>query len=379
MDSGWRHGHLIVFATPFPCNFGSPYSPVFSSVGAGGDIYDGLLVGNVLYVTGAFTTVTDASGTVTRNHAASINMDTQLWTSWNPNLNGDGVDLATDGTWIYISGAFTAVNGGTARNYLTRVNASSGTYDSVWLPTAGNIGRGVAYDSTVPSILQGSTTTGPKSFNLTNGTATVGYSTPTLSGGGGNSTLRTSGGVCYFGGFFTTVNGTGRNNGASISCSTGSLGSWNPNTNQIFSASIISITLDVANSLAYLSGTFNTVNGGTSRKGFAQVDLTNATLTSWVADTNTNQVGIFTGLINSKAYPSGQYTAINGTSRLCIARTDTTTGTLDSFNPGTGSSQPPRYYAPYQGAIVTVGQFTAFNGSTRNRIAVFNPNNGVPY
>ncbi len=43
--------------------------------------------GNLLYLGGDFTTATDASGSVTRNNLACLDLTTQLWTSFDPNAN----------------------------------------------------------------------------------------------------------------------------------------------------------------------------------------------------------------------------------------------------------------------------------------------------
>ncbi len=98
-------------------------------------VYDMMVVdGYLLYVVGDFTTVTDASGTITRNRAACLDFSTGLWTAWNPNMGGTGYCLDTDGVHVYIGGTFTTV-GGVTHNRLARVDPTSGAQDSGWTPS----------------------------------------------------------------------------------------------------------------------------------------------------------------------------------------------------------------------------------------------------
>jgi hypothetical protein len=112
-----------------------------SAVRTNGPVTALRVVGTLLYVGGAFSSVTDSSGTVTRNFAACLNLQTGLWTAWNPNCAGSSIQaIGSDGSYIYLGFAAPAGTiGGTTRNGCGRVNPTTGALDS-WNP---NIDGGV--------------------------------------------------------------------------------------------------------------------------------------------------------------------------------------------------------------------------------------------
>lgn len=87
--------------------------------GTGSGVKSLLLVGNDLYVGGRF----NALNGITHNHIARLDAATgAVDNTWDLNLTSTfGIDvLASDGTYLYLAGNFSAV-GGTNRNYLARV------------------------------------------------------------------------------------------------------------------------------------------------------------------------------------------------------------------------------------------------------------------
>jgi hypothetical protein len=108
-----------------------------SLVKANGVVEDIHVVGALAYVVGAFTTVTDASGTYTRNYAACLNMSTGLWTAWNPNIAVSvPVCVLASGSSVYIgTTAAGSTFGGVVRGYGGRVDATTGALDATWTPT----------------------------------------------------------------------------------------------------------------------------------------------------------------------------------------------------------------------------------------------------
>ena len=94
------------------------------------------VVGSVAYIGGTFTSVTDASGTLTRNHAAALDLPTGLWTAWNPAPNANNVTAIK--LWqgqLYIGGDFTTI-GGQSKTRLARVNLTTGAADASWTQNA---------------------------------------------------------------------------------------------------------------------------------------------------------------------------------------------------------------------------------------------------
>ncbi len=84
-----------------------------------GRVYAIVQVGNTMVVGGMFTTVQQAgtsSPTITRNYLFSFNATTGVIDpNFHPALDGVVNALATDGTNVFVGGAFTTVNGSTAK------------------------------------------------------------------------------------------------------------------------------------------------------------------------------------------------------------------------------------------------------------------------
>ena len=92
-----------------------------------GIVRDIVVVGNTAYLGGQFTSLKSANGatTVTRNHAAAIDMTTGNVLPWNPNASGIVYAILPSGNNIYLGGSFATVGGATHKN-VAEVNATSG-------------------------------------------------------------------------------------------------------------------------------------------------------------------------------------------------------------------------------------------------------------
>lgn len=118
----------------------------------GGTPTDFILDGTTLYVTGSFTAV---NGT-TRNRAAAINVTNGSLLSWDPVLNGAGDDVLVDGSWVYMTGSFTCVGGDgdatcgeageSTRNRIARFHKTTGAVDT-WDPVLNAAGRVMALNT----------------------------------------------------------------------------------------------------------------------------------------------------------------------------------------------------------------------------------------
>jgi Domain of unknown function (DUF5122) beta-propeller len=104
-----------------------------SSYQANGTVRKITIVGNTAYLGGDFTAMTPSGGgsSVTRNHAAAVNMTTGALLPWNPNVNGSVRALLANGTNIYVGGSFTSVGGSTHKN-LAEVNGTTGAVVSAF-------------------------------------------------------------------------------------------------------------------------------------------------------------------------------------------------------------------------------------------------------
>lgn len=284
-----------------------------------GSAYDS--VSGVLYIVGQFTQVTDSSGNIARNGAAAIDVNTALFTAWNPNLNtGVGWDVKLDSSGVYITWDNTSINGGTTRQGIAKVDKTNGTIVAAFntLITATQF-TGMALTGT--DLYAGTAGVGyVRKFDATTGaedlTFTAGLPVFSLSASGyavlvdGSSLILTgsfltpqrgtvklnfttgaqqtydpgmTGGArtwpCikstdyYFGGSFTAAaSGTTRNGAASLTtASTPSLQSWDPLGST--AASILSLYDDGTNLL--MGGIYASLaSGATAQQTFAKVNKT---------------------------------------------------------------------------------------------------------
>jgi hypothetical protein len=81
--------------------------------------------GDTIYVGGAFTRATDATGSAVRNHVAAVDADTGQLRAWNPDADGVVMALAVAGGEVYLGGSFDRV-GASRREGLAKVSAGSG-------------------------------------------------------------------------------------------------------------------------------------------------------------------------------------------------------------------------------------------------------------
>jgi hypothetical protein len=119
-----------------------PLPPIIADmqlVGHNGQTNDFFKSGNLLYVAGYFTEVYDADGSHVRNGIGCLNLISGIWEPWNPVLDGQVQAIIGDGTWIYLAGTFTTVNGN-ARASLARVNPVTAVEDA-WNPGTDGSGR----------------------------------------------------------------------------------------------------------------------------------------------------------------------------------------------------------------------------------------------
>jgi hypothetical protein len=181
-----------------------------------------LVVGNVVYVGGEFTTVRNPSGSasVTRRNLAAFDATTgALLTSFRADTNGTVRALATDGTRLFVGGTFTNVNG-TPRSRLAAVDLATGSVRAWSADVSSNV-----------------------------------YS------------LAVGGGRLYVGGAFSSVGGQARSNVAAVDASSGAVvAGFRPNAN----GSVYALAVSADGSQIYLGGSFGQV-AGTARPVLARL------------------------------------------------------------------------------------------------------------
>lgn len=327
---------------------------------------------NIAYIVGVFTTVTDATGTVTRNRAAAINLSTAKWTSWDPNINaGTYRIISGGGDVLYLCGDCT-VAGGVSTNAVAKVSKSTGTVDSGFVVTATTLGRAIAINGN--DLFVGSNgTIALGKYNATTGARDVTWIVTVLATA--INDIATYGTDVYVVGGFTTIQATARNRAATVAQSNAAIGSWNPN---ITGGNPISLVIDSTSAFAYPLGAFTTV-GGTARGGVAQVDLSGGSLQSWAMNAAT------TASVNSlctdgvDCWMGGPFTTLDGSARNRVGKGDTATGTLNgTWNPNSSGTVTVVALAA-NSTIIVFGTFTTIGGQSRTNFAVLDAVTGNAY
>jgi uncharacterized delta-60 repeat protein len=297
-----------------------------------------------ILIGGSFTSVLG----VTRNNIARLNTDGTLDTAFNPNANSVvySIALQADGK-ILAGGSFTNI-GGLTRNRIARLGATTGLADS-FNPNANSSVYAIAVQAD-GKILAGGF------FNEALGVITIGGQTrnyiarldastgladsfnpdpqnsnPNFSADIKSIVVQPDGKILV-GGVFNGVNGIGgqpRNRIARLDASTGLPDSFDPNANnQVFAVAAQSDG-------KILAGGIFSIIGGQTRNRIARLDGTTGLLDSF----NPNATAaVYSIAVQSdgKILAVGDFTGANsigGQTRNYIARLDATTGLADSFNP----------------------------------------------
>lgn len=135
-----------------------------------GDVYATALLGNVLYIGGAFKNVITTAGvTLPYSHLAALDATTgNPVPGWQADTDTNGavraLMLSPDNTRLYIGGDFLTVNG-VNRRHLAALDPATGNVISSWSPNTDNSVRAIAVSSTTVYV-------GGDFLNANNSTAT---------------------------------------------------------------------------------------------------------------------------------------------------------------------------------------------------------------
>lgn len=193
--------------------------------GVNGRVYATAIVGNTVFVGGVFSAAVAPNGSqVARRNLAAFNLtDGSLRTNWRVDAGSTVRALTSDGTWLYVGGAF-----GRLANQphlrLGRVRVTDGQVDNGFNPSVNNTVRALAL------------------------------------GGGG----------VFLGGTFTSVNNVAMNRVAKVSATTGQL---NTQFRAPAAHNVYALAYDVARNILWVGGQFNRISN-TAREGIAGVDGT---------------------------------------------------------------------------------------------------------
>ncbi|MBP9760760.1 MAG: hypothetical protein KBD15_00775 [Candidatus Magasanikbacteria bacterium] len=250
--------------------------------GNDGEVRDMVLIDDILYVGGYFTT---ATGSVSRSYLSAFNTTDGTLTAWAPEANGRVTQMEYNGTdTLYISGDFGTINGDT-RNYLAAVDVTTGSTTD-WAPTV----------AAAPSV------------------------------------LLIEDGYLYVGGGFSEINATAREMLASFQLSDETLTNWNPNLDDSISASQSSVhTLKKDNSTVFVGGNFLTAGSdrifNVGKFGPLKVQFSSSTWTQSETVTNVPfTIAISSG--NTSSLPIGVVLNVTGGSATYGVDYTVSTGTL---------------------------------------------------
>lgn len=316
---------------------------------------------------------------IPRNNIARLNANGSLDSTFNPGTGTNNpinsIVIQTDGK-IIIGGMFTSYNG-SARNRIARLNAD-GTLDITFNPGTGANSdvNTIAIHPNGKIIIGGNFT----NYNSTTRNRIVRLnedgtfdSTFFMGTGASNQvykiTIQTDGKI-IIAGYFYSYNGTQRYNIARLNTDGTIDNSFNSGTDENGNVRTASIQSD---GKIIIGGWFSSYNG-TPRNNITRINADGTHDNNFNPGSGANNMVITTSIqTDGKIIIGGELTSYNGNTRNRIARINTD-GTFDiTFNPGSGAnSSINATVIQSDGKIIIGGVFTSYNGTTRNRIARIN-------
>ena len=237
---------------PTPSGLVTVAADALPTVQVNGVVWAQVVVGNTVYVTGAFTSARPAGAAsctseTPRSNLLAYDIRTgEMLTTWAPSLNAQGLTItaSTDGSRIYVGGDFTTVSG-VARNRLVALNATTGAVIS---PFSASVNGQVR-------------------------------------------ALLVSGSTLYAGGSFTTSSGLARSKTAAFDATTGALLAWSPSADK----AVYAMTAPAGSGKIILGGKFATLNGSAAY-GMGAVDPSTGASLAWPLNSVVRDAGDNAGI-----------------------------------------------------------------------------------
>jgi uncharacterized delta-60 repeat protein len=321
---------------------------------------------------------TSYSGTG-RNRIARLNADGSLDSSFNPGTGANDYVFAlavqADGK-VLIVGGFSSYNG-TERNGIARLNAD-GSLDTNFKPESGVNGNvfALAVQADGKVLIGGSFTsyngTGRNGIARLNadGSLDTNFNPGTGVDGDVSALAVQADGKVLIGGSFTSYNDTERNNIARLNAAGTLDGSFDPRSGADGQVSTLAVQAD---GKVLIGGFFSSYNG-TARNNIARLNADGTLDGSFDPGSGANSyVFALAVQADGKVLIGGEFTNYNGTGRTSIARLNAD-GSLDSsFNPGTGAENGVNGLAVQaDGKVLIGGGFTSYDGQTAYGVARVN-------
>ncbi|WP_299038933.1 LamG-like jellyroll fold domain-containing protein, partial [uncultured Pseudokineococcus sp.] len=220
---------------------------VLPTVQVDGVVWDQVVVGDRVYVTGEFTAARPAgapagtSETPRRNLLAFDLRTGGLITSWAPSLDAQGlvITASADGRRIFVGGDFTSASG-TPRGRVAAFDATTGALVTSFSADANSRVRGLAV----------------------------------------------AGGSLYVGGDFSVLGGQARTRLAAVSTSDGAVQPWAPSADR----EVMAVVAPAGSGRVVVGGRFETLNGEVNR-GMGALDATSGAVLPWAANRTIQNYG----------------------------------------------------------------------------------------
>ena len=317
----------------------------------------------LLYIGGTFTN----AGGQPRNRIAEIDMTTGLATAFNANANGPVNALALHGDNLIAGGGFFTL-GGLTRNSIGEVERATG-FATSWNALGNDTVHALLVQDDVLFVAGRFTSMGGISrariAALDIGTAAaLAWSSETF---GTVRTMAISGGDLFYGGDFSAIAGEPQNRLARVSLADGTLSAWSPNPNGHV------LALAVSSGKAYVGGVFTSI-GGVARGRLAVLDGSTGMPLPW-APSASGTVRTM-ALADDVLYVGGDFTSLAGVGRNRLAAIDVASGIPTAWAP---SANARVRTLAVEGTLLYVGgDFTSLGGETRTRIASLVRSTGNP-
>jgi hypothetical protein len=337
-----------------------------------------------LYVAGGFTSI-GANGASRQSVArlSTVTGDADAFSLTFPaGTNGAVLDMALDGTSLYLGGAFTHVNG-TARAFAAKVSTIDASLDTTFTPSPDQLvflvfapGNGAVYLSgSATRYVNGDTRVGAAVVDAGTGATLapldvvipgVVYAMVALPGGGQ-----------IIGGDFYRIEGSARENLAKLRAD----GSVDPDWVPTVDDRVRTLAIDDGGTVVYAAGVFDAAND-TPRNALAKFSTAGTgALQAWdagiVERAALEPVRALAVDATGKVYVGGTFQQIAGQFRSYAAKLAGDTAMLDAAWDALANASVVSLAISPGGSVYASGFFTQINGQARARFAKLNPVDGA--
>jgi len=352
------------------------------------------VVGNEVVVGGFFT----SAGGVSANYVARFNTQTNTWSSLgmfsSNGVNGEVRALAVVGNEVYVGGAFTFA-GGVSANYVARFNTQTNTWSTLGTGSSNGVNfyvNALAVVGNEVYVGGGFTSAGGVSANRvarfntqTNTWSTLGTGSSNGVSGGNFpyvSALAVVGNEVFVGGDFTEAGGVSANNVARFNTQTNTWSSLGTGSSNGVSGGFLSPAVNalaVVGNEVFVGGNF-TEAGGVSANNVARFNTQTNTWSRLGTGSSNGVNGEVRALavVGDEVVVGGAFTFAGGVSANRVARFNTQTNTWSTLGTGSSNGVSGGNF-PYVSALAVVGNevfvggnFTEAGGVSANNVARFN-------